>query len=67
MLAANFAEKGIQQLHTTCKELTFHLWRVFEWTRCREKGNCNSKFTERKYETEIETEMQKSKFSYGNR
>jgi len=57
MVAANFSDGGIQQSHTTSKELTFHLTFTFELTRCCEKANRNWKFTESKYETEIETEF----------
>ena len=47
-VAANFADKGIQQSHTTRKKwLSIYLW-VFEWTRCLVKGNWNWKFAESK-------------------
>jgi len=39
MVVANFADKGIQQSHSTTKELNFHLSMSIDWKNCLYKGN----------------------------
>ena len=57
MVAANLLIKVFNSHIRQAKNwLSIYLW-DFEWSRCLEKGNWNWKFTESKYETEIETEF----------
>jgi len=56
MVAANFADNGIQQSHTTSKEMKFHLFFGF-WIDTKWERKVKLKIAESKKETDIETQF----------